>query len=614
MRLQFNIPLTAFKKLPMKKILTFLLMAITVQLSAQNYLITGIIINLPANPDANIANWGSGTAILTINASTKQDAKGSISEMVKASKILVTIKKSGAKICGSFSNSTAPASNFTTATKVWSGRNAVSLLGQDCILKPGEYELCVQFFGPKNDPISDEKCKAFSIRAGDLQSYQPPQAIAPADGTVINEADAKKPVTFRWTPVTPKPKEPVTYKLRIYEVKQGQTATAVVKSAIPLHEKDIINQTQYVLPSLSQLNATKGSSFAWTVQALGQKGNPVGGNNGMSGINTLKIVVVGGTGCFKLDTTQYKIECAGMSPTGQIIYHVSNLILVNIGSGQGRTGLHNTPQTNVIAPVGFSVNNLTPSGGAIINAGMSTSISFNIIGATGTTATFYVQGTVITDSDVYCDERIKATIDLPPCICNDCDSIRWNFKESNITTQTGLSINSNNTAFLTQSIEITPYQVLSVKAEIVNFNWYSKNEECKKCSSNDYDWGNFVSGTFLGNGFQSQGTPPIIPNGLSLLNCHELNWGTTDGQPKILNGTIRMNISLPPATQLECCNDCFRFCIRYSVTIFKEGKCITCSTIRCYELLRQHRPSQPTTNLNPCGGSISITPDPIKIK
>ena len=124
----------------MKKVLTLLLLVIAVQLLGQTYPITSIIISLPANPGANTANWGSGTSLFTITANAKA-ANGRVDGRVTESKILVTIKKGGVKICGSYTGNTAPGSNFNALTKVWSGSNAVSLLGQNCVLPAGEYEL-----------------------------------------------------------------------------------------------------------------------------------------------------------------------------------------------------------------------------------------------------------------------------------------------------------------------------------------------------------------------------------------------------------------------------------------------------------------------------------------
>jgi len=153
----------------MRKCLTLFLLAITFQVVAQTYPITGINISLSGSPDANTANWGSGTSMLSITATTKAE-NGRVTPHVVESKLLVTIKKGGTKICGIYTGNSAPASGFNTLTKVWSGSNAVSFLGQDCVLPPGDYEICAQFFGygaAGATSLSEEKCKPFTIRGNE---------------------------------------------------------------------------------------------------------------------------------------------------------------------------------------------------------------------------------------------------------------------------------------------------------------------------------------------------------------------------------------------------------------------------------------------------------------
>jgi hypothetical protein len=268
----------------MKIIFGFLLLLITIQVCAQNYPITGITITLPPNPDANITKWSNGTSMLSISAVAKAGQGGRIDPALESSRILVIIKKGANKVCGSFESQTAPSANFNSISKVWSGSNAVSLLGQECILVPGDYQLCVQFFG--NGPVgpialSDEKCKLFTIKGMEPQVYQPPQLLMPANETVFTEGDVSKPITFRWTPVLPKPTDAVTYRLRVWQLMTGQNSTQAIAVNTPIVTKDVANATQFtqiIKHDPDQLD----DEFIWNVQALNRDGKPIGSNNGTS--------------------------------------------------------------------------------------------------------------------------------------------------------------------------------------------------------------------------------------------------------------------------------------------------------------------------------------------
>jgi len=277
----------------MKKYFTLISLLITLQVVAQNYPVTGINISLAGNPDANTANWKSGTSLLTISATTLAE-NGRIAANVLASKILVTIKKGGVKVYGDYTINSAPASDFNTPTKIWKGDSAVSFLGKSFVLAPGDYDICVQFFGNGAaglTPISEEKTKAFSISA-DVPVYQAPQLIAPKDGTVISESEPQKPNIFSWTSVKPIPPDPVTYRLMVWQLIQGQTGEQAMKANRPIIIKDVDNLIQTDI-----LNLTMGKwlpppyvfDYIWTVQALNREGKPIGENNGTSKPNKFQI-------------------------------------------------------------------------------------------------------------------------------------------------------------------------------------------------------------------------------------------------------------------------------------------------------------------------------------
>lgn len=268
----------------MKKQLVLLLLAITFQGFAQTNLITGINISLPANPDANIAEWSKSMPPLMISAQTRME-NGKVSPMVQESSILVSIKGNGA-VCGHYNADNAPASNFNSPAKVWSGETALNLLGEACVLKPGNYELCVKFYGEGavGKVLIGEACKSFTIKETEHKIYQPPQALTPANGNEISETDLIKPMTFRWTPLVPKPQGPVTYRLKVWQLMQGQNSTQAMQVNQPIIAKDVDNMTQIVINNIvdDPCKPPYLCDFVWNVQALNQEGEPIGENNGTS--------------------------------------------------------------------------------------------------------------------------------------------------------------------------------------------------------------------------------------------------------------------------------------------------------------------------------------------
>jgi hypothetical protein len=171
----------------MAKLLTILLIVVSVSGFAQNYPITGLLISFPPHTSNGLAGWANSKFSISASTST---ANGKIDGAVQESRILVIIKKNGAKVCGGYTSTTAPISKFNTGNKTWSGGDAFALLGQDCTLPPGDYELSVQFWGNSSGvPIafSQEKVQAFSIPT-DTQTAIPISDLP--DTKIESEANA----------------------------------------------------------------------------------------------------------------------------------------------------------------------------------------------------------------------------------------------------------------------------------------------------------------------------------------------------------------------------------------------------------------------------------------
>jgi hypothetical protein len=396
-----------------------------------------------------------------------------------------------------------------------------------------------------NYGVNDDGIKRTVPKDDKPQKYIAPQALSPANGTMITESDSKKPLEFKWAPVTPKPLEAVTYKLRIFEIKQGQIATTVVKNTKPLFEKEVINQIRFVLPALSQLTISKGSSYGWNVQAVGPLGNSIGENNGMSETNTIappKIIET------KIDSI--KVKCCE-NGKHQIYLKVKNMLSTSvktttIGYRENGTGSL-VDITSLISPT-------LPR---IINGNNTQIYTANIDCINGLSSlklVVYSEGTNTADKEI-----IEAT-DTLNCQCKACDL--------NINIPNSGTITIDSTLWLVAPVTVTPKTVKSIKAQLVSFEYKPESDDCVSCNRESGKWGNFIGGTLNDNKFPLNGT---------LTHGHELQWNSTNANVPNVSGNFNFHISLPPL--VKCCTVDIKFCIRY---IFELTDCAVCETVVCY--------------------------------
>ncbi|WP_422034637.1 hypothetical protein [Reyranella sp.] len=104
--------------------------------------------------------------------------------------------------------------------------------------------------------------------------------LSPPDGALAGGPDSKAPIAFRWTPLVPRPQEPPTYRLKVWQLMQGQNASQAMQERQPVATVDVGDLTTASIPSPGC--TVKACSFVWTVQALNREGKPVGQNNGTS--------------------------------------------------------------------------------------------------------------------------------------------------------------------------------------------------------------------------------------------------------------------------------------------------------------------------------------------
>lgn len=230
-----------------------------------------ITINLSSNPSSDTSQWGTGSNIFNIFVA------GANMDMLIESNILVTIKSNGTVKCGSYTPETAQPSNINNATpKSWIGSSATALLGQDCILPPGNYEVCVQFYGNKrgaHNAVLLEKCVPFVIADRNEEICSPPINVNPANQKIFSDKDLLSVITFNWSPIISAYRGIVTYQLFVWEVENGQTNAQAIYNNQPIIQEEISGQPRYTArPGVFE---KRNATYVWRVVAVDAEGRPI---------------------------------------------------------------------------------------------------------------------------------------------------------------------------------------------------------------------------------------------------------------------------------------------------------------------------------------------------
>ena len=269
----------------MKKLKLLLLLLIVGAGSAMAQLQQIKIINFTVKNQlpATIDNWNSIPGSLLLVAQLPPNIR------VKGVKLVVQIKSNGSIVCGNNSTGGIQVDDFTTRT--FSANELTGGLAGCSDLKDGSYSICVQFFNIDKVAVSNEVCKEFTVETPKATDYAPPTLINPENGKSYTEAELSRPVTFRWTPLVPKPREPVTYRLKVWQLMQGQNGMQAMRSNQPIITKDVDNITQAVVSNLytGPCKPPYMCEFIWQVQALNKDGKPIGRNEGNSEPYTFKV-------------------------------------------------------------------------------------------------------------------------------------------------------------------------------------------------------------------------------------------------------------------------------------------------------------------------------------
>lgn len=140
------------------------------------------------------------------------------------------------------------------------------------------------FSQTKNEPVKNPSEGTTVNQASNSQLM----LLSPANGISFTSNEASKPVMFRWTAVVPKPKEAVTYRLKVWQLMQDQNGIEAMKTNQPIVTKDVVNITQAAISNLytGPCKPPYLCDFIWAVEVLNSEGGLIthsnAGGNGYS--------------------------------------------------------------------------------------------------------------------------------------------------------------------------------------------------------------------------------------------------------------------------------------------------------------------------------------------
>jgi len=381
---------------------------------------------------------------------------------VEGVRLVLQIKGGGSVICGSSASNGLQVDNFTTRT--FSAQELIGLLAGCKELKDGTYSLCAQFFNIDRVAISNEMCKDFTVETPKDVDYAPPTLINPDNGKKYKASELQRPVTFRWTPLVPKPKEPVTYRLRVWQLMQGQNGTAAMKANQPLIDKEVREITQTTVSSIltGPCKPPYLCDFIWNIQAVNREGKPMGRNNGNSEPYTFKVLD---------DNINIKIDSVDISccinGKQNIYVKVSNLHLTNPAQITDiKYRVNGTGPLTVLSPTAPATPfTITANNSQVFTASINCVDTMNTI-------KFIVDAIWPSDPDNINNETAWDTLH---CACDACDEKHFSL---NAPAPDEIKF-ANNIISFNQPITIIttpPKTIKTIKADLVYFEMVPEND------------------------------------------------------------------------------------------------------------------------------------------
>lgn len=151
---------------------------------------------------------------------------------------------------------------------------------------------------PTADQFADTIDSSMNLQddgiSSDSKVYNPTKNYEPGD-TVVNsqliyqakivsedqkefKLDAPQPVTFRWTAIVPKPQESVMYRIKVWQLMQGQNSTEAMRTNQPTVVKDVDNLTEATINNIytGPCKPPYLCDFVWGVEVVSKENTDTG--------------------------------------------------------------------------------------------------------------------------------------------------------------------------------------------------------------------------------------------------------------------------------------------------------------------------------------------------
>jgi hypothetical protein len=139
-------------------------------------------------------------------------------------------------------------------------------------LPSGMYQLEVRLVLPQSfQPLTTLQVKTFNLAA-----LQLPILLLPVDRAEIDAKAAETAITFRWTPLSPRPQYLPRYRIQVFQVLSYQEPLQALRGNPALLDVVVQAQTQYIWrPQLPFSTDSTLRKFIWTIQTLNAQDQPV---------------------------------------------------------------------------------------------------------------------------------------------------------------------------------------------------------------------------------------------------------------------------------------------------------------------------------------------------